>query len=188
MNLLAHIYLSGSDKELLLGNLLGDFVKGNQHENYPSSIQKGILFHRKIDYFTDEHELVKEVNSFFKPELRHYSGVATDIIFDHILAKNWNDHHSIDLNSFAQDIYLFLTQHQKSLPPKAQLFFKYMAEYNWLYNYAKPIGIQRVLEGMSRRTIYKNELPKALEIYLKNEASIDALFFKFWIDIKKELM
>ncbi|MDD3273470.1 MAG: DUF479 domain-containing protein, partial [Bacteroidales bacterium] len=60
MNYLAHIYLSGSNRQLQVGNFIGDFVKGRKHENYPKGIQKGILLHREIDRFTDCHPLFIE--------------------------------------------------------------------------------------------------------------------------------
>ncbi|MGA2151478.1 MAG: DUF479 domain-containing protein, partial [Geobacteraceae bacterium] len=51
MNFLAHLYLSGDDPELLVGNLLGDFVKGRLSGNFPDGIERGIELHRRIDSF-----------------------------------------------------------------------------------------------------------------------------------------
>ena len=60
MNFLAHLYLSGSDPMVKVGNFIGDHVKGNAYQNYEIGIQQGILLHRKIDFFTDTHPLVKQ--------------------------------------------------------------------------------------------------------------------------------
>ena len=57
MNYLAHAFLSLNDDEIQLGNLIGDFVKGNKYERYPPKIKKGILLHRHIDSFTDHHQV-----------------------------------------------------------------------------------------------------------------------------------
>ena len=60
MNYLAHLYLSDDGTpESLVGALLGDFVKGDDHRNYPPAIQRAILLHRKIDAFTDAHEIFR---------------------------------------------------------------------------------------------------------------------------------
>ncbi len=35
MNYLAHIFLSGSNRKVQLGNFVGDAVKGSSYKNYP---------------------------------------------------------------------------------------------------------------------------------------------------------
>ncbi|KKM01805.1 hypothetical protein LCGC14_1790730, partial [marine sediment metagenome] len=49
MNYLAHIYLSGDHPEVMVGGLLGDFVKGPLRGQLPRAIEEGIALHRKID-------------------------------------------------------------------------------------------------------------------------------------------
>ena len=61
MNYLAHLYLSGSNKDLVILNFIADHVKGKAFLDYPKVIQNGILFHRKIDHFTDQHKLFKRI-------------------------------------------------------------------------------------------------------------------------------
>jgi acyl carrier protein phosphodiesterase len=51
MNYLAHAYLSFKHEDILLGNLISDFVKGKKKFDYPLLIQKGITLHRNIDTF-----------------------------------------------------------------------------------------------------------------------------------------
>ncbi len=51
MNYLAHAYLSFHDPEVLVGNMISDFVKGKKQYDYPDGIQKGIRLHRIIDLF-----------------------------------------------------------------------------------------------------------------------------------------
>ena len=48
MNFLAHIYLSGDSRELLIGNFIGDYVKGKDYEKYPPGIQERDLTDEKI--------------------------------------------------------------------------------------------------------------------------------------------
>ncbi len=60
MNFLAHLYLAGDSEPIILGNFLGDFVKGRLLQQFEPSILKGIALHRNIDSFTDSHYVVKE--------------------------------------------------------------------------------------------------------------------------------
>jgi len=94
MNYLAHAYLSFSNEEILVGNMISDFVKGNKKVAYPSSIQKGIMLHRIIDRFTDDHPATRQANTFFKPAVRLYAGAFTDVVYDHFLAlgtESWEE-------------------------------------------------------------------------------------------------
>ena len=63
MNFLAHFLLSGDDHDLLLGNLLGDIVKGRVeryvHAGTTERIRDGIRLHRTIDSFSDTHPVVR---------------------------------------------------------------------------------------------------------------------------------
>ena len=51
MNFLAHLYLAGEEKELIIGNFIADSVKGNKFNEYPKRIADGIVMHRSIDFF-----------------------------------------------------------------------------------------------------------------------------------------
>ena len=58
MNVLAHIYLSGDSEKIIIGNYIGDYVKGKDYLKYPDLVRKGIILHRHIDGFTDRHPVV----------------------------------------------------------------------------------------------------------------------------------
>jgi acyl carrier protein phosphodiesterase len=50
MNFLAHIYLSNNDPKIMVGNFIGDFVKGrNFSDRFEPQIARGIALHRLID-------------------------------------------------------------------------------------------------------------------------------------------
>ncbi len=88
MNFLAHLYLSDNQPELMVGNMIGDFVKGKKAlSNYPDGICKGIMLHRKIDLFTDNHSLVFKTKHCFPQNGRRYASVVLDMLYDHFLAK-----------------------------------------------------------------------------------------------------
>ena len=106
MNFLGHIYLSGQDKELAVGNLVADKIKGNKISELPEKIRSGIVLHRLIDEFTDNHNSYKNCVHELFPKYRHYSRVIIDMYFDHFLAANWNDFHRTPLKIYSNSFYL----------------------------------------------------------------------------------
>lgn len=166
MNFLAHIYLSGDDDELVLGNFIGDFVKGNQAKNFPERVQKGIMLHRFIDAYTDNHPVVLESKKRLRPDFRHYSPVIVDVFYDHFLAKLWQHYHHLPLKQFTESFYESIKLKSSVLPDKAKHMLTYMSRDNWLYHYQYVEGINRALGGMSRRTNYDSGMENATK-YLK---------------------
>ncbi len=161
MNFLAHAFLSGENPKLLVGNFMGDFVKGKQFEQYNETIGNGIKLHRLIDEFTDNHEIVMSSKRRFTKKYRHYSGVIVDVAYDHFLAKNWGKYHKKDLLSFTHWIYNTLDQHKDIFPERFAFMLGYMKRDNWLYHYAELSGIDRALTGMSKRTKFNSKMEMA---------------------------
>lgn len=162
MNFLAHLYLSGGDTDLMVGNFIGDFVKGrNLDDRYPERIAKGIELHRAIDEFTDSNAIVQESKKRLRAKYRHYSGVIVDVFYDHFLARNWNTYHEQPLEDFAHFTYELIRNTPVQLPDRVYAMLPYMERGNWLVNYAQIEGIHRALTGMSRRTPYESKMEEA---------------------------
>lgn len=163
MNFLAHIYLSGDNEELKIGNFIADSVKGKQYLDFPPEIQRGIILHRAIDTFTDTHPIVsKSVQRLFD-RYGHYSRVIIDILYDHFLAVNWKDYSEIPLKEYTEDFYKLLKRNFDVLPEQVQNFLPYMIADNWLYNYRKIEGIEKILFQMNRRIKYRAKMHLAVE-------------------------
>ncbi len=92
MNFLAHLYLSGNDEQLMIGNFIADSVKGSSYKNFPDGIKRGILLHRAIDFYSDNHSVFLKSVERLRPNYHKYAGVIVDIFFDHFLAKNWKEY------------------------------------------------------------------------------------------------
>ena len=163
MNYLAHLYLSFDDVKILVGNFIGDFVKGNQINQYDDQIKLGIKIHREIDHFTDNHKIIKQGKKRLVEDYRHYSGVIMDIYCDHFLAKNWDEYSNEELKSFSSRNYQILNQHLNILPPKCQYFLSFMEAGDWLYNYQFMKGVQFALSGMASRTSFESGMEKATQ-------------------------
>jgi len=180
MNFLAHIYLSGNNELITIGNFMADGIRGNKYTSYPIEIQIGILLHREIDTFTDAHPIVRQSTKRLHENYSHYSGVIVDILYDHFLAKNWSTYSEVPLDIYVQNFYEIINKHFDILPERTQYMMPYMIEDNWLLNYSKIDGIQGVLDGMNRRTKYVSGMNKAtveLKKYYKEfEAEFTAFF------------
>ena len=163
MNYLAHLYLSGSNEDVLLGNYIADGIKREDKSNYKPSVIKGISLHKKIDYFTDRHQIFKRSSKRLTPNYRHYSLVIVDIFYDHFLAKNWNEYHHQSLDEYALSIYQILEGRHNELPLQSQQFLWYMKEYHILYNYSKLDGIEKVLQGLDTRTRFKSNMKASIK-------------------------
>jgi len=185
MNYLAHIFLSGNNEKLMIGNFIADSVKGEAWKTYDAEVKKGILLHRAIDTFTDTHEIVKESKTRLWTRYRHYNAVIVDIFYDHFLAKNWKEYHPLDLNKFVEETYKKLNEHEEILPEQTKLFFKYMVEHNWLYNYQYIEGIKKVMGGMSRRTSFDSGMENSTEELVKYYDEFERDFNSFFPLLKK---
>ena len=153
MNYLAHIYLSRDHELITIGNFMADHIKGNKYKTYSVDLQKGILLHRQIDSYTDAHEIVRKSKRRLDDSYGLYRGVIIDIFYDHFLAKNWKEYSELSLASYTQNFYANLTRNFEILPDKIKYMSKYLIRDDWLLSYAKLEGIQKVLEGMNRRTM-----------------------------------
>ena len=150
MNFLAHLYLSGDSIPIILGNFIGDFVKGNQLKRFDPEIQKGILLHREIDYFSDRNENFVRSKKRLYNNYHHYSGVIVDLYYDHFLARNWSKYSQFKLPSFAHKVYGIIQDNAAILPDKVKYLLPYMIQGNWLVNYGKVEGIGRALAGIGQ--------------------------------------
>lgn len=158
MNFLAHIYLSGDNPQVILGNFFADSIKGRKYKEYPRDVQKGILLHRAIDYFTDTHPIVRLSTARLFDNYSHYSGVIVDMYYDHFLAANWNLYSEVPLEEFTQYFYNLLEDHYDLLPRNVHNFMPYMIEHNWLLSYASIEGIGKILAQMSSRTKFESHM------------------------------
>jgi acyl carrier protein phosphodiesterase len=168
MNFLAHLFLSGENEEVMVGNLLGDFMRGRKPGAFSKDIAKGISLHRKIDEFTDNHPIVIETKHRLRTEFKHYAPVVADVFYDHFLAANFSDYSDIPLKEFAHNCYNILRMHKDLFPPRFQQALIYMRFRNVLVSYAKMNGIEFAFARMSRRTNHISNFHNATKELHKN--------------------
>lgn len=186
MNLLAHAYLSFNDPNILVGNMISDYVKGKTKFLYPPAIQKGIALHRAIDSFTDEHPATKEAKQFFRSSYRLYAGACIDVVYDHFLANDSKEFANEEaLKKFAAGTYAGLEQHKEWLPQKFAAMLPYMQHDNWLYHYRFRFGIEKSFGGLVRRSAYLTDSLTAFHIFETNYQSLQQCYDHFFPGVKK---
>lgn len=183
MNFLAHIYLSGDNELITIGNFVGDGVRGNKYKLYPTELQVGIQLHRHIDTFTDAHPIFRQCTKRLHKGYGHYSGVIVDIFFDHFLAKNWQAYSNIPLNLYINDFYKTLIKNLDLLPPRFKKLTPIMIEGNWLLSYASIEGIQLVLNGMNQRTKGQSKMNEATKELKEHYEAFEKDFTFFFEDL-----
>ncbi len=183
MNYLAHFYLADGSPDALVGSLLGDFVKADDHADYPPEIQRAILIHRQIDSFTDAHPIVSRSKRRLSAIHRHTKGILVDLFYDHFLAANWGDYATVPLAEFTRQVYQALTDHETILPHRAQRMVPYMIDGDWLGSYTEVDNIGLALKGLSRRLTRPNSLGQGGADLQANYAALQSDFRAFFPEL-----
>ncbi len=184
MNYLAHAYLSFNHPEILVGNMISDYVKGKKKFDYPPAIQKGIILHRAIDTFTDEHPATKKAKEVFRPHYRLYSGAFVDVVYDHFLATDNREFPGSSLLNFSAQVYTMLDEYTQWFPDPFSRMFPYMKEQNWLFNYQEKWGIEKSLGGVVRRAAYLTESDTAFRLFVEHYQLLSGCYRQFWADLQ----
>lgn len=151
MNFLSHIFLSGEDPDIQVGNFIGDFVKGKRFDLYSGKLRKGILLHRKIDEHFDEIDMVRKMRRDLTANYGRYSGVAVDLIFDYFLASKFCDFSEKDLKNYSSAFYCNLNNHLIHFETPVRFVSEKMIEFDWLNHYQTMLGMKQIAVSLERR-------------------------------------
>jgi acyl carrier protein phosphodiesterase len=151
LNYLFHLFLSDPAEEALLGSLLGDFVKGSPAGRFSAAVADAILFHRKIDSFSDAHPIPRRSRQRVSPERRRFAGIIVDICYDHFLIRHWRRLSPVDPNSFIERVYAVLDKNRAWLPERLRRILPRMIAEDWLGSYAHMEGVGDTLDRIAAR-------------------------------------
>lgn len=194
MNYLAHLYFSDPDPLAWAGSLMGDFVKGQLDPDLPAQLLLHLRLHRRIDSYTRISEPFQSSRRRINPRFRHGRGVLVDVFYDHLLATQWDRHHSQSLEEFSQQVYNGLNEVYDLLSPGLQAILPRMIERNWLLSYREEWVIKRVLQRLEERLSHRLPLAEGYgELKrLRNglEVDFDLFMEQGWsfVDEQKGLM
>ena len=192
MNFLAHIYLSGDNDLLKIGNFMADGIRGKHFESYPLEIQKGIILHRAIDTFTDAHPIFRQSTKRLHQHYHHYAGVIVDIFYDHFLAKNWSIYSDEKLEEFVERFYQSLRDNNSVLSERTIKIMPILFKENWLVSYQTISGIDHILTQMDSRTKNQSNMRFATvelqEYYNDFEKEFTAFFEELRTFVKQKIL
>ena len=183
MNFLSHLLLSGENPEVKFGNFIGDSVKGRQFKKFPENIQKGIILHRFIDTYTDNHKIIKSSKRLLNPKFRHYKGVIIDVFNDHFLSQDWSNYCQISIPEFLIDFEEIYTNLKFQLPSASEDFYSRFIALNFMSKYDKPSGIENTLKGLEKRINYKVPLADAMKDFDRHYHIFEHYFKVFFPEI-----
>ena len=158
MNFLAHAVLAERTPALMVGGVIGDWIKGLLPAGLPADLAQGVALHRAIDGFVETHPAFRRSRSRVSQARRRYAGVLVDIFYDHVLARDWERFHPDTLPIYCQSVYRQIEARLDELPESASFAMRLMAREDWLQSYAELDGIADVLSRMSRRARPPNPL------------------------------
>jgi len=184
MNFLAHIYLSGDNDLIKIGNFMADGIRGKHFETFPMEIQKGIILHRAIDTFTDAHPVFRQSTKKLHSRYHHYAGVIVDVFYDHFLAKNWSVYSNENLEEYIQLFYKSLEDNRPILTERTIGIMPYMFEQNWLSSYQTIEGINTILTQMDSRTKNKSKMRFATDELKEFYTEFEQDFTLFFEDLR----
>ena len=182
MNYLGHLFFTGTDKELMYANLFGDFVKGGNLSTYPDLIQKGIKLHRSIDFFIDNHQEVKKLKKEMYTSLPKVSGIAIDLLFDHLLAKYWSNYSICEYQPYLDEFYEYHPTLLDYYPIEFHVFIENLKKYQWINAYHQEYGLIKMCEGVSKKISFENKLKNLPDFYQTKLEFIDDVFKAFMYD------
>ncbi|WP_070966810.1 ACP phosphodiesterase [Vibrio sonorensis] len=184
MNYLAHLHIADNCESSLLGNLLGDFVKGNPENRFASPIVNGIKLHRFVDRYTDNHPLMKNAKQYFPSKLKRYAPIALDMFWDHGLALNWNQFHSTSLTSFCRYAESSVTAEMvPGLPDRFIILHQNMWKGKWLSSYQDIENIGFALQKISLRSPRMAPLSFCYDTLYDNRAELNGIFVELYPDV-----
>lgn len=189
MNYLAHLLLASHSDAAMLGAFLGDFVKGRDYQAFDPEIRRDILVHRRVDSFTDNHPVVREAREKFAPSRRRFAGIALDVLFDHVLAREWQQHGEGALDQFTRRVYRMFEHHAALMPASARDVASRMAQQDWLGAYAQREGLERALAGIGRRLSRHGErLAACAQDLRKYDAELVAGFHRLFPELRRQVV
>ena len=180
MNLLAHAYPSHEHPHILLGNMIGDDVKGMQIRLYPPQVRAGIQLHRYIDSYTDRHPLIIEIKRIYRPAARLYAGPLIDITLDYFLANDPTVKTPEQWQTFASWAYEVLQDAAGWHVGGFRKYFPYLQNENWFIHYGEVPFIQNTLTNLLKRAGIRDAAPQILQAFTAHQQELSQVYQQFF--------
>jgi acyl carrier protein phosphodiesterase len=178
LNFLAHGLLAGDDPALIVGGVVGDWIKGALPAGLPDDLAHGVALHRAIDSYAETHPSFQQSRSRVSAPRRRYAGVLVDMFYDHLLARDWAAIHHQPLHEFCAEVYRLIEERMGALPVESHGALCMMAREDWLSSYAHIDGIAAV------RVRQPNPLAQGELEFLADSAGYERDFYAWLTDAR----
>lgn len=176
------MHLSGDDEEILVGNFMGDFVKGPLQSRFPERIAQGVMLHRHIDSYAERHPLFRKSRHRISEEYGLYRGVLVDLFYDYFLANTWDEVCSEPLTAYIDRTRKIIDRNRSSLPPEMAPLVPILFN-ELLPSYSSLEGIDSALRRLSRRIGRANPVAGGVSELIHHHAGLKTDFRAFINDI-----
>jgi len=186
MNYIAHLHLANHTQTSLVGNFLGDFVKGSAFADFPLNIQLGVRLHRQIDTFTDSHPQVVALKQDFPKPIRRYAGIAIDVYFDHLLLQHWQQFSAPELpmHTLFKQFYRDLEQLNYEVSPHFTRVRAGLISHQWLADYESLSACLRAMQTIEKRFSRPTQFAQQAMGYIsENDSELRQSFLHFYPDL-----
>jgi acyl carrier protein phosphodiesterase len=185
MNYLGHLLITYPGDELTMGNLLGDMLRAKQLKGLPENIQKGVNVHHFIDRFTDQHKGIRRLVQLLRSRHGKYAPVVLDVLLDHVLSLQWDEHSDISFAQFTDWVYHTMVPSQiDRIPDHVSKRILNMATHRWLDGYPSRAGMAYVLERMDHRTAFPSRFKEAMTDFDNHRMIFEHEFRMFYQELK----
>ncbi len=164
----------------MTGNFIADNIPRIEEKEVPEDIMQGIVLHRKIDAFTDQHDSFYKAVEKLRPHHRKYAPVVIDILNDHLLSHNWSLFFDEPEQVFHDYAYDQLEGQLERLPPKASRHVQALLDYRYLRAYNSKEGLEDILMRMDKRTRFPSDFASAADHLFEDFDFYNDLFIKLF--------
>lgn len=144
----------------------------------------GIKVHRWIDYYTDHHPVILNLNQNLATDLGRYASVATDIYFDYFLSVKWTMFCDTEpLDSFCKRHYAMINDILPHLPKRIHRKISDMISNNWLESFGNRETLGITFKYLKQRATFDNNFGIAVDILNRRYFEIEAAFMEFFPEL-----
>ncbi|HMV71974.1 MAG TPA: ACP phosphodiesterase [Pseudomonadales bacterium] len=180
MNHLAHFHLAAGCEFLVLGALLGDYLKGPLDGTLPPALERGVRLHRRIDALTDSDAALRLLRSHFTGGERRLAGIVLDVFLDHLLTRHWERFSATPLPVFAGEVCTTLVRHHQRLPVAAQQQATRITQHELLQRYGDAAVVDGTLEHIGERLGCSVQMRATVARAWERLDAVEAAFLDFY--------
>lgn len=147
----------------------------------------GFSIHHEIDSFTDQHPSVRKLIAMLRSNHGKYSPVVVDILMDHVLARQWEEHCIISYPDFTEWVYGFIPDFLDQLPFAVSERLRSMRAHRWIDGYETSEKLGGVLRRMDLRASFPSNFVQGAEDYERNQELFENSFREFYGPLQERI-